>query len=53
MTSGEFLAGANIAGVDCVSVNAMNINDLAPGCDAGRLTVWTESAIGMLEGAFI
>ncbi len=45
VTSGEFLAGANIAGVDCVSVNALNINVLAPGADAGRLTVWTEAAI--------
>ncbi|MDD2470333.1 MAG: 50S ribosomal protein L4 [Methanocorpusculum sp.] len=51
VTAGEFLAGANIAGVDCVSVNAMNINDLAPGCDAGRLTVWTEAAIKMIGEA--
>ena len=53
ITSGEFLAGANIGTVDCVSVNALNINGLAPGADAGRLTVWTEAFNYEVRGGLI
>ncbi|HJJ46772.1 MAG TPA: 50S ribosomal protein L4, partial [Methanocorpusculum sp.] len=48
VTSDKFVAGKNLAGVDCVSVTALNAAHLAPGCAAGRLTVWTEAAIKKL-----
>lgn len=51
VTVDEFKAGANIAGVDCMKVNALNANVLAPGCSAGRLTVWTEAAVKKLSEA--
>ena len=52
VTADKFVAANNIAGVDCVPVTALNANLLAPGCDAGRLTVWTEAAVKKLgEGA--
>ncbi|MBN1193771.1 MAG: 50S ribosomal protein L4 [Methanomicrobiaceae archaeon] len=43
------LAGRNLAGVDTVSVDQLNVELLAPGTHAGRLTVWTEGAIRKLE----
>lgn len=42
-------AARNLAGVDAVTVNQLNTELLAPGTHAGRLTVWTESAIRRLE----
>ncbi len=42
----------NLAGVDVVSVTSLNAELLAPGTHAGRLTIWTESAIADLEGRF-
>ena len=42
-------AARNLAGVDAVTVNQLNTELLAPGTQAGRLTVWTESAIRRLE----
>jgi large subunit ribosomal protein L4e len=42
-------AARNLAGVDAVAVNQLNTELLAPGTQAGRLTVWTESAIRRLE----
>nr|WP_321497511.1 50S ribosomal protein L4 [uncultured Methanolobus sp.] len=42
----------NLAGVDVVSVDSLNAEVLAPGTHAGRLTVWTESAISSLGGMF-
>ncbi|WP_407355641.1 50S ribosomal protein L4 [Methanolobus sp. WCC5] len=42
----------NLAGVDVVSVDTLNAELLAPGTHAGRLTVWTESAISSLGGMF-
>ncbi len=38
----------NIPGVDAVLVKDLSVKDLAPGGEAGRLTVWTESAIKAL-----
>ncbi len=38
----------NIPGVDAVLVKDLSVKDLAPGGQAGRLTVWTESAIKAL-----
>lgn len=35
----------NLAGVDTTTANEVNVEDLAPGGHAGRLTVWTEAAI--------
>ena len=40
----------NLPGVDAVSVTALNTELLAPGTQAGRLTVWTEGAMKYLEG---
>ncbi|NOR84881.1 50S ribosomal protein L4, partial [archaeon] len=44
----ELNAYSNIAGVTCVNVNSLNAELLAPGTHAGRLTVWTKSAIDAL-----
>jgi large subunit ribosomal protein L4e len=38
-------AARNLAGVDVATAREVNAEDLAPGAQAGRLTVWTESAI--------
>jgi large subunit ribosomal protein L4e len=46
----QLLPARNLAGVDTVSVDRLNAELLAPGTQAGRLTVWTESAIKKLEG---
>jgi len=43
-------AARNLAGVDVVTVDQLNVEHLAPGMQAGRLTVWTESALTRLEG---
>ena len=42
-------AARNLAGVDAVTVDQLNTELLAPGTHAGRLTIWTESAIKRLE----
>lgn len=47
----EFVAGANLAGVDIMPVTSLNANVFAPGTHAGRLTVWTEAAVKMLGEA--
>ncbi|PSQ23428.1 50S ribosomal protein L4 [Halobacteriales archaeon QS_8_65_32] len=38
-------AARNLAGVDVATAREVNAEDLAPGAQAGRLTIWTESAI--------
>ncbi|MFH1054729.1 MAG: 50S ribosomal protein L4 [Candidatus Altiarchaeota archaeon] len=38
-------AASNISGVDVATVDDMGVDVLAPGAKAGRLTVWSESAI--------
>lgn len=35
----------NLAGADVATAAEVNVEDLAPGGDAGRLTLWTEAAI--------
>ncbi len=45
-------AGNNIPGVDVCIAKDLNINLLAPGGDAGRLTVFTKSALTQLDGLF-
>ena len=44
-------AARNLAGVDVVNFDQVNAELLAPGTHAGRLTVYTESAISKLEEA--
>jgi large subunit ribosomal protein L4e len=44
------VAARNLAGVDVVTVDQLNVQLLAPGTHAGRLTIWTQSAISALEG---
>lgn len=38
-------AARNLAGVDVATAASVNAEDLAPGAQGGRLTLWTESAI--------
>jgi large subunit ribosomal protein L4e len=38
-------AARNLAGADVTTASEVNAENLAPGADPGRLTVWTESAI--------
>ena len=42
-------AANNVTGVDVVAAKDLSAEDLAPGGDIGRLTVWTKSAIEALE----
>jgi large subunit ribosomal protein L4e len=44
-------AARNLAGLDIVNFDQLNAELLAPGTHAGRLTVYTESAIAKLEEA--
>ncbi|WP_246984312.1 50S ribosomal protein L4 [Halorientalis marina] len=38
-------AARNLAGADVTTAREVNAEDLAPGTEPGRLTVWTESAV--------
>tara|TARA_A100001037_G_scaffold282719_1_gene287584 strand:+ start:1547 stop:2290 length:744 start_codon:yes stop_codon:yes gene_type:complete len=50
VTSGDaLLAAQNVPGVDAVTASQINAEDLAPGTHAGRLTIWTESAVQEVE----
>ena len=42
-------AARNVPGIDVVAAKDLCAEDLAPGGDVGRLTVWTKSAIASLE----
>ncbi len=42
------VAARNLAGVDVTTVGALDVEQLAPGAHAGRLAIWTESAINMV-----
>ena len=42
-------AAANIPGVDVVLVKNLNAEMLAPGGKAGRLTLFTKSALDVME----
>jgi large subunit ribosomal protein L4e len=48
--SGAFKGSRNLAGVDVTTVDKINATMLAPGTHAGRLTLWTESAIKKVSG---
>src|SRR6056297_672824 len=43
--NGPSKAARNLAGVDVATGREVNAEDLAPGAEPGRLTVWTESAV--------
>lgn len=43
--SGPSRAARNLAGADVATAAEVNVENLAPGGHAGRLTIWTESAI--------
>lgn len=43
--AGPSKAARNLAGVDVATGREVNAEDLAPGAQPGRLTVWTESAL--------
>jgi len=42
-------SAGNISGVDIVDVKSLNAELLAPGAKPGRLSIWTASAINILE----
>ena len=42
-------ASRNLPGVESVTINSLNVELLAPGAEAGRLVVWTKSAIEALN----
>ena len=44
-------AARNLPGVDIITMDKLNAELLAPGTSAGRLTIYTESAIAKLEEA--
>jgi large subunit ribosomal protein L4e len=46
---GIMKAARNILGVDAVAVDNLNVEMFAPGTHPGRLTVWTNGAIGKLD----
>ena len=48
---GIFKAARNLAGVDVITYDQLNAELLAPGASAGRLTIFTESAIARLQEA--
>lgn len=43
-----YKAARNLSGVDIIPVKNLNAAHLAPGCNMGRLTVWTEEALKKL-----
>ena len=45
---GLIRASRNLPGVDIITVDRLNVELLAPGTHAGRLTVWTESSLKWL-----
>ncbi len=46
---GVVKAAGSIPGVDVSTVDALTVEDLAPGTQAGRLTIWSESALRGLK----
>lgn len=49
---GNAPAAPNLAGVEVVAARNLSAEDLAPGGDAGRLTVYTQGALAHLKEAF-
>ena len=50
--SSKSKAANNIAGVDVVSSKNLKVKHLAPGCKAGRLTIFTENSLSDLQKMF-
>ncbi len=50
--SKNYKAFSNLEGVDVIDANQLSIKELAPGTHAGRLTIYTESAIDSLKKRF-
>jgi large subunit ribosomal protein L4e len=46
---GIMRAARNIPGVDILEIRNLSINDLAPGGQAGRVSIWTKSAFNELK----
>ncbi|MEM3047206.1 MAG: 50S ribosomal protein L4, partial [Candidatus Bathyarchaeia archaeon] len=46
-------AARNIPGVDVVKADDLNVEDLAPGAQPGRLTVWDSSTFASLDRRFL
>jgi large subunit ribosomal protein L4e len=44
-----FKAAENIPGVEVTQVTSLNTEQLAPGCDVGRLTLFTQAALERLD----
>ena len=42
-------SASNIPGIDIIEITCLNAELLAPGCEPGRLTLYTQSAIEILE----
>lgn len=42
-------AGRNVAGIDVIPVKSLNARLLAPGALPGRVTLWTEKAVDIIE----
>ncbi len=49
---GKAPAAPNLAGVEVVAARNLSAEDLAPGGDAGRLTVYTQGALAQIKEAF-
>jgi large subunit ribosomal protein L4e len=49
---GKAPAAMNLAGVDVVAARNLSAEDLAPGGDPGRLTVYTQGAIASIKEAY-
>jgi large subunit ribosomal protein L4e len=49
---GKAPAAFNLAGVDVVAARNLSAEDLAPGGDAGRLTVYTQGALAAIQEAY-
>ena len=45
-------AARNLPGVDATIINNLNVELLAPGTHPGRFTLWSSSAIGMIDSLF-
>jgi large subunit ribosomal protein L4e len=45
-------AARNLVGVDVVEAKNLNVRLLAPGTDPGRLTVWSESALKVIDQSY-
>lgn len=49
---GIYYGARNHPGVDIVEIEKLSTEDLAPGSEAGRLVIWTKSAIEKLDSIF-